>query len=44
MINHNGYYEIDFEDVRQKVETENIKLCILLIRIIQQVVYGQKMN
>ena len=28
MINHNGYYEIDFEDVRQKVETENIKLCI----------------
>ena len=44
MINHNGYYEIDFEDVRQKVKTENIKLCILLIRIIQQVVYGQKMN
>ncbi|MCH4460522.1 3M3SH-releasing C-S lyase [Staphylococcus haemolyticus] len=28
MINHNGYYEIDFEDVRQKVETENIKVCI----------------
>ena len=28
MINHNGYYEIDFEDVRKKVETENIKLCI----------------
>ncbi|QXN78000.1 3M3SH-releasing C-S lyase [Staphylococcus haemolyticus] len=28
MINHNGYYEIDFEDVRQNVETENIKLCI----------------
>ncbi|WP_053020076.1 3M3SH-releasing C-S lyase [Staphylococcus haemolyticus] len=28
MINHNGYYEIDFEDVRQKVKTENIKLCI----------------
>ena len=28
MIKHNGYYEIDFEDVRQKVETENIKLCI----------------
>ncbi|AMW24518.1 aminotransferase [Staphylococcus haemolyticus] len=28
MINHNGYYEVDFEDVRQKVETENIKLCI----------------
>ena len=28
MINHNGYYEIDFEDVRKKVESENIKLCI----------------
>ncbi|MFS4465196.1 3M3SH-releasing C-S lyase [Staphylococcus haemolyticus] len=28
MINHNGYYEIDFEDVRQKVETEKIKVCI----------------
>ncbi|MEL3711636.1 3M3SH-releasing C-S lyase [Staphylococcus borealis] len=28
MINHNGYYEIDFENVRKKVETENIKLCI----------------
>ena len=28
LINHNGYYEIDFEDVRKKVETENIKLCI----------------
>ncbi|MDU0443518.1 3M3SH-releasing C-S lyase [Staphylococcus haemolyticus] len=28
MINHNGYYEVDFEDVRQKVETENIKVCI----------------
>ncbi|MCJ1655308.1 3M3SH-releasing C-S lyase [Staphylococcus sp. NRL 21/187] len=28
LINKDGYYEIDFEDVRKKVETENIKLCI----------------
>ncbi|WP_415426358.1 3M3SH-releasing C-S lyase [Staphylococcus borealis] len=28
LINHNGYYDIDFDDVRQKVESENIKLCI----------------
>ena len=28
LINHHGYYEIDFDDVRKKVETENIKLCI----------------
>lgn len=28
LINNNGYYEINYEDVRKKVETENIKLCI----------------
>ena len=31
MINHNGYYEIDFEDVRQKWKQKILKYVSLLI-------------
>ena len=41
MINHNGYYEIDFEDVRQKWKQKILNYVFLLIRIIQQVVWSE---
>ncbi|EET86165.1 aminotransferase, class I and II [Clostridium carboxidivorans P7] len=44
LINEDGYYKIDFDDLEKKLKTQKLHYLFSAIHIIQQDVFGQRKN